>query len=705
MNLATNKILVPQHIEYFIVDRNLVICEYSLNISRFFFSSQKFGQGQDIREVLPQLSNYQQIIKNILAGNIEYFSLPHLNPNYRRSCQFQRAKEIEQTVSCCPLPILSGSHHLANNSEEHYFKIITFDRQSNNPSSPSSCAEFYFSIHLNLYQKNNNNYLIIFLEEVINNHIEKKILCNKLNQYNLSHNSSQLSYLEKQSDYFYEQVFTSMAEALIITNDMGIIQQVNQSTVDLLGYSQAELIDKSINTIIADPNFLLSEIQQYLLTQGELIKNIEVVCQTKQELTQIISFTCAQIKTTNNDDHKLIYLGRDITNLKHYQQRQNIQSSVSKVLAASQDFTQAAPKILQIICERLDLMVGEIWIALDKVTFRQQLKCEAIWAKNSSQVDNLIKVTQESVYQIEEDIIGDIWLSNSFFQYNHCSSKSNFFRQNIALEAGLEGGFGLPIHGDDSILAVMNFSWNQKRELDENIADLMLTIANQIGQFIQRKQAETALREQQEESEQLLLNILPKMIAEQLKKQNRTIADHFESVTILFADLVNFTQLFSQLPPIEIVEILNEVFSEFDRITTKYGLEKIKIIGDAYMVVGGLPQPREDHAEAIAEMALEMQQAIEQFNLETDKTLSIRIGINTGAVVAGVIGTKKFIYDLWGEAVNIAHRMESHGVPNRIQVTASTYQLLKQKYILQPRGDIQVKSKGKMSTYFLVGRK
>ena len=233
----------------------------------------------------------------------------------------------------------------------------------------------------------------------------------------------------------------------------------------------------------------------------------------------------------------------------------------------------------------------------------------------------------------------------------------------------------------------------------------MLTIANQIGQFIQRKQAEAALKEQQEQSEQLLLNILPEMIAEQLKQQNRTIADHFESVTILFADLVDFTNLFSQLPPIEVVEILNEIFSEFDLITTKYGLEKIKIIGDAYMVVGGLPQPRSDHAEAIAEMALEMNQAIEQFNQETDKTLSIRIGINTGEVVAGVIGTKKFIYDLWGDAVNTAYRMESHGVPNRIQVTATTYELLKDKYHFQPRGKIPIKGKGKMATYFLIDRR
>ncbi|MDJ0633940.1 MAG: adenylate/guanylate cyclase domain-containing protein [Xenococcaceae cyanobacterium MO_188.B29] len=658
MNLVSTKIIVPQHIEYFIVDRDLSILEYSANISRFFSLDKSFSTGQDIREILPELSSYQPVIKQILAGEQKYFSLPTINFN----------------------------------SE---------DKQFSNSES-SSCSELYFTIHLNSYQVDNNNCLVIFLEEITNQKYLIQSFNHKIDEYNLLHDVSVLSKQLAQSNYFYERIFTSITEALIITSNTGIIQQINQSTINLLGYSQEDLVDRSINKIIADPNFLLSEIQQYLLAQGELLKNIEVICQTKQGLTKIISFSCSQT-TIDNDDIKLIYIGRDITNLKHYQQRQTVQSSVSKILANSQDFTQAAPKILQVICENLNLMVGEIWIAQD-ITAKQKLKCEAIWTKNPSQFNKFIQITQTSDYEIKADIVGKIWLKNSFCWYNNCSKEFNFARQNIAWELGLKGGFGFTVPGDNNILAVINFFVKTSIKPNKNLADLMLTIANQLGQFIQRKQAETALRYQQEETEKLLLNILPKMIAQQLKNQNRTIADHFESVTILFADLVDFTSLFSQLPPIEIVEILNEIFSEFDRISTKYGLEKIKIIGDAYMIVGGLPEARDDHAEAIAEMALDMQQAIAQFNLETDKTLSIRIGINTGEVVAGVIGTKKFTYDLWGDAVNIAYRMESHGVPNSIQVTASTYQLLKDKYTFQPRGTIEVKGRGEMSTYFLVGR-
>ena len=207
----------------------------------------------------------------------------------------------------------------------------------------------------------------------------------------------------------------------------------------MLGYSQEDLVDRSINKIIADPNFLLSEIQQYLLAQGELLKNIEVICQTKQGLTKIISFSCSQT-TIDNDDIKLIYIGRDITNLKHYQQRQTVQSSVSKILANSQDFTQAAPKILQVICENLNLMVGEIWIK-QNIKTKQKLKCKAIWTKNSSQFNKLIEITQENNYEIEADIVGNIWSKNSFCWYDNCSQEFDYPRQKIAWELGLKRGF------------------------------------------------------------------------------------------------------------------------------------------------------------------------------------------------------------------------------------------------------------------------
>lgn len=221
----------------------------------------------------------------------------------------------------------------------------------------------------------------------------------------------------------------------------------------------------------------------------------------------------------------------------------------------------------------------------------------------------------------------------------------------------------------------------------------------------ERKQMQAALSIEQKKTEGLLLNILPQPIAERLKQEMTLIADRFDEATILFADLVNFTLISSRMSATELVYLLNEIFSMFDQLTEKYGLEKIKTIGDAYMVVGGIPTPRTDHAEAVANMALEMLQAVKKFNLKYSESLSLRIGINTGPVVAGVIGTKKFTYDLWGDAVNTASRMESHGIIERIHVSEATYQKLCDLYDFEARGRIQIKGKGEMNTYLLLGRK
>lgn len=221
----------------------------------------------------------------------------------------------------------------------------------------------------------------------------------------------------------------------------------------------------------------------------------------------------------------------------------------------------------------------------------------------------------------------------------------------------------------------------------------------------ERLQAEEALLYQQKQTESLLLNILPEPIANRLKQQPGTIADNFEEVTVLFADIVGFTELSSRRSPTEVVEYLNMIFSEFDQLAENHGLEKIKTIGDAYMVVGGIPKPQANHATAIAQMALDMQAVITEFCNQTGQDLSIRIGINTGPVVAGVIGKKKFIYDLWGDTVNIASRMESHGLPGQIQVTQAAYEYLRQQFLFEERGAIPVKGKGSMNTYFLINRK
>jgi adenylate cyclase len=213
------------------------------------------------------------------------------------------------------------------------------------------------------------------------------------------------------------------------------------------------------------------------------------------------------------------------------------------------------------------------------------------------------------------------------------------------------------------------------------------------------------LKVEQEKSDRLLLNVLPNQIATRLKQGESTIADYFQEVTILFADLVGFTNLSRYISPVEVVHLLNEMFSGFDILTAKHGLEKIKTIGDAYMAVGGLPAFRSDHAEAIAELALDIQKDMNRFNAEYGTQVQIRIGINTGPVIAGVIGKNKFAYDLWGDTVNTASRMESHSIPSAIQVSEETYSRLKNKYVFQDRGQIDVKGKDKMQTYLLHGRK
>lgn len=224
-------------------------------------------------------------------------------------------------------------------------------------------------------------------------------------------------------------------------------------------------------------------------------------------------------------------------------------------------------------------------------------------------------------------------------------------------------------------------------------------------QAAQLQQAFKQLKVEQAKSERLLLNVLPKAIAERLKEDTQTIAESFPEVTVLFADIVGFTKLAARISPTELVQLLNQVFTIFDRLAEKHGLEKIKTIGDAYMVVGGLPVQRRNHASAIAEMALDMQTEILNFNRKCHESFSMRIGIHSGPAIAGVIGTHKFIYDLWGDTVNIASRMESHGVPGRIQVSSTTYSLLQSSYCFECRGPISIKGKGEMLVYLLNGRK
>jgi adenylate cyclase len=251
--------------------------------------------------------------------------------------------------------------------------------------------------------------------------------------------------------------------------------------------------------------------------------------------------------------------------------------------------------------------------------------------------------------------------------------------------------------------------------LPEWFSSLMLGLNVSVGGLIvftllalfaqQRQDALVALRSAQERAENLLLNILPGSIAERLKESPHTIADQFPAASVLFADVVDFTPFAEKLPPTEVVGMLDRLFGHFDTLSERYGLEKIKTIGDCYMVASGVPDPRPDHASALALLALDMMAATRPDGAVGDLNLRLRIGINSGPVVAGVIGRKRFLYDLWGDAVNTASRMESHGTSDCIQITRATHELLSDEFVCEYRGRVPVKGKGEVETWYLVARR
>jgi guanylate cyclase len=231
-----------------------------------------------------------------------------------------------------------------------------------------------------------------------------------------------------------------------------------------------------------------------------------------------------------------------------------------------------------------------------------------------------------------------------------------------------------------------------------NLCGVAAIVTMVLGYFrIQRDQA-------MERSERLLLNVLPPEIAQRLKRQEYPIADRFDEVTVLFADMVGFTERSAAESPEVTVGVLNEFLTTFDNLAERHGLRPIRTTGDSYLVVGGLPVPRPDHAEAVADMALDMLAEVDALNLRHEWTVRFRIGVNTGPAMAAVVGHYRFTYDVWSDAVNTASRMESSGAPGRIQVTEETYRRLCDRYRFEPRGQIEVKGKGPMTTYFLVGR-
>ncbi|MCK6405639.1 MAG: adenylate/guanylate cyclase domain-containing protein [Rhodocyclaceae bacterium] len=287
-----------------------------------------------------------------------------------------------------------------------------------------------------------------------------------------------------------------------------------------------------------------------------------------------------------------------------------------------------------------------------------------------------------------------------FIAYIFMTALSGFFDFYLADTVASSAGNAVPIR-TSVFFFVLNFI------TVSSIVYLLLRFSTLEKEKAARRldEAHRLLQIEQERSEKLLLNILPGPVAERLKNSSQTIADGFADVTVMFADIVNFTRVAEGLTPQQVFAMLNRIFSSFDELAEKYGMEKIKTIGDAYMVAGGLNSEFANYSDAIADMAIEMRDLLHRdFNVN-QMHLEVRIGIGTGPVVAGVVGKKKFIYDLWGDTVNIASRITSEGVPGMIQVDETTYRRLSTRYEFHEPQTIYLKGKGNMVVYRLIGRK
>jgi PAS domain S-box-containing protein len=667
MNHLFKQFLIARKMDYLVINPEFEIQYFSQGLMRFVEGSEDLNQRENVQCYFPELIGTEDIIDAIIQGHQDYFELNAMS------------RQIDETTSI-------------------YFNIYFLGVSIQGEHIPE---------------------LMLLFEDVTQRMELEQALVQETNESRLLLNAY------SHSQQYIDRIITSMEDILIVTNQQGIIKKVNLATLSLLEYSQSDLINQSLSSFVEDDTFLQEYLKESCLKKQDfLFKNLELTCQKKHGGKIILEFSISTLTTDTDDSLDFIYVGRDITARKRAQQRMFTQYQISRILSEAPNIHEALLQILQSTCESWGWVLGEVWmlenfsatplVLGDKLSqtnafpinyTNPKLECIKLWINSDFDLCEIQGLYQKINLDSNLSLPGKIWQSGFSHWVEDVMVNNQFNQKNIAEILGLHAGFGFPIKDGKEVLGVITFWGAEICFPDPELMQTMTTIGSQLGQFIKRKLAEIALQYQQQQTEKLLLNILPEAIAERLKKEQKTIAEHFSEVTVLFADIVGFTQISSTLSPIALVNLLNELFSAFDRLTEKYGLEKIKTIGDAYMVVGGLPYPRSDHVIAIAEMALDMQKAILEFNETHNQVLSLRIGIHSGPVVAGVIGIKKFLYDLWGDTVNIASRMESHGLAGRIQLSEDTFHLLPDQYVIFKRGIISVKGKGAMNTYFLLGRK
>lgn len=515
----------------------------------------------------------------------------------------------------------------------------------------------------------------------------------------------------------YRSIFENSTDGIFQTTAEGQYLNANPTLAYIYGYSSpAELIDSVTNIskqLYVNPNRRAEFVAA--LQKNDSISQFESQVYCKDGSIIWISENARTVKDIAGN--LLYYEGtvEDITERKRVQatlqeseNRLRMQQTALMELAMCQplysgELNAALPEITKTAAHTLSVARTSVWLYSED---KSALRCLDLYELNHSQHSfgtELYAVDYPAYFKALETY-------RAIAAHDaHKDSRTKEFSASYSTPLGINSMLDVPIRlGGQTVgvLCLEHVGPARKWALEEqNFTSYLAYMTSLAMESCDRKRAQEALREEQEKVERLLLNILPQPIAERLKQETGSIADSFEEVTVLFADIVGFTQLSATISPTQLVELLNEIFSTFDQLAERHDLEKIKTIGDAYMVVGGLPMPRSDHAHAIAEMAMDMQREVAKFSVKNGQPFNIRIGINTGPVVAGVIGLKKFIYDLWGDTVNTASRMESHGIAGAIQVTQKTYQLLQNQYKFEQRGLIEVKGKGEMEVYLLTGRK
>ncbi|HSH05498.1 MAG TPA: adenylate/guanylate cyclase domain-containing protein [Anaerolineae bacterium] len=488
-------------------------------------------------------------------------------------------------------------------------------------------------------------------------------------------------------------ILETAPNGIITIDEQMIIKTVNPVMVDIFGYQLDDFTDLPITTII--PNFAFSyfehvSTQEFMGQHADGHKFPIDVAISKVHLDSQIAFTA---------------IIRDITSQKEVQKALQQQKQESERRARQQGTLY---HVLQTVSKERDIdTVAKT--AVDTIHLVTGWKHVVILFPDKSEnflyhaaSAGIIPANKSIQVPMDQSISGQVYRTGTAKQIDDLFNHTDRFSKS---PEDVHSAIVAPINYLNKCLAILIIGDSDVNAFDYSDLQLIIALGETIGLAMNNSQSYAALKQEQQRAEKLLLNILPANIASQLKQGQSPIADTFEHASVLFADLVNFTPFAAAHSVEEMLDILNTIFSTFDQLTRKYNLEKIKTIGDAYMVAAGVPISQPDHARRIVDLAIDMQICIKMLNEDYfPQPFAIRIGISSGPVRAGVIGTQKFSYDLWGDTVNLASRMESHGLANSIMISPTTYDALPQdKYEIEPAPPVNIKGKGIMNPYFVIG--